>query len=60
MLLAAIGLPAVISGALIALLMRSRLARHLLDRPNERSLHRVPTLRIGGIGVMAAALPWAF
>lgn len=32
---------------------RSALARALLDRPNDRSLHTVPVPRIGGIGILA-------
>lgn len=38
------------TGALIPLLRR----RAVLDRPNERSLHRIPTPRGGGIAVVAA------
>jgi UDP-GlcNAc:undecaprenyl-phosphate/decaprenyl-phosphate GlcNAc-1-phosphate transferase len=44
----------------IELVRRSSLARILVDRPNERSLHRVPTPRVGGIGLLAGALPVAF
>lgn len=40
----------------IALIRRSALARILVDRPNERSLHREPTPRIGGLGLLAGAL----
>jgi UDP-N-acetylmuramyl pentapeptide phosphotransferase/UDP-N-acetylglucosamine-1-phosphate transferase len=32
-------------------------ARAILDRPNERSSHAVPTPRGGGIGILAALLP---
>jgi UDP-N-acetylmuramyl pentapeptide phosphotransferase/UDP-N-acetylglucosamine-1-phosphate transferase len=32
-------------------------ARAVLDRPNERSSHAVPTPRGGGIGILAALLP---
>jgi UDP-GlcNAc:undecaprenyl-phosphate/decaprenyl-phosphate GlcNAc-1-phosphate transferase len=52
--------PALISWALIARIRDSAWAARLVDRPNERSLHSVPTLRIGGLGVMAGALPFAF
>jgi UDP-N-acetylmuramyl pentapeptide phosphotransferase/UDP-N-acetylglucosamine-1-phosphate transferase len=52
-------IPAFFSWALIALLRRTPLAHRALDRPNERSLHRLPTPRVGGIGVMLAALPIA-
>jgi UDP-GlcNAc:undecaprenyl-phosphate/decaprenyl-phosphate GlcNAc-1-phosphate transferase len=52
--------PALISWALIARIRDSAWAARLVDRPNERSLHSVPTPRIGGLGVMAGALPFAF
>jgi UDP-GlcNAc:undecaprenyl-phosphate GlcNAc-1-phosphate transferase len=51
--------PALVSFAVIALLRRSRWATRLADVPNERSLHSVPTPRLGGLGVMAGALPVA-
>ena len=51
--------PAVVAAAVIAFLRRSRWSSRLADHPNERSLHSVPTPRIGGIGVMAGALPVA-
>ena len=37
--------------------LRRLRARAILDRPNERSLHDVPTPRGGGIGILAALLP---
>ena len=40
------------TGALIPLLRR----RAVLDRPNERSLHQIPTPRGGGIAVVAAII----
>jgi UDP-N-acetylmuramyl pentapeptide phosphotransferase/UDP-N-acetylglucosamine-1-phosphate transferase len=40
------------TGALIPLLRR----RAVLDRPNERSLHTIPTPRGGGIAVVSAIL----
>ena len=52
--------PALISWALIARIRDSAWAARLVDRPNERSLHSVPTPRVGGLGVMAGALPFAF
>jgi UDP-GlcNAc:undecaprenyl-phosphate GlcNAc-1-phosphate transferase len=45
--------------AAIALVRRSPLARILVDRPNERSLHVAPTPRVGGLGLLAGALPVA-
>ena len=56
----AIGIaPAAIAWVAILALSRSGLAKRLADHPNERSLHAIPTPRIGGLGVMAAALPIA-
>lgn len=52
--------PFAVAAALIPAMRRSFLARRLLDRPNERSLHSVPTPRIGGVAIMLAALPWGF
>jgi len=51
--------PFLITVIVIAVLRRSRWAARLADEPNERSLHSVPTPRLGGIGVMAGALPVA-
>ncbi|HXS50939.1 MAG TPA: glycosyltransferase family 4 protein [Usitatibacter sp.] len=51
--------PAIITWLAIALLLRSPLARRLVDRPNERSLHAAPTPRVGGLAVLAGALPVA-
>lgn len=50
-------LPALVSALVIAAARRSSWASQLIDRPNERSLHSVPTLRLGGLGVIAGALP---
>jgi UDP-N-acetylmuramyl pentapeptide phosphotransferase/UDP-N-acetylglucosamine-1-phosphate transferase len=55
----AAALPALISWAVIEGLRRSRHAARLADVPNDRSLHFAPRPRIGGIGVMAGALPVA-
>jgi UDP-N-acetylmuramyl pentapeptide phosphotransferase/UDP-N-acetylglucosamine-1-phosphate transferase len=57
--IAVLPLPAVIAAAIIVGLARSPAARLWIDRPNERSLHQAPTPRLGGIGVMAGALPIA-
>lgn len=52
--------PSVVSFAvcffLLRWLLRGRLARTTLDRPNHRSLHSTPTPRIGGLGVLAGIL----
>lgn len=55
----ALAAPATVACIAIALLLRSPLARHLVDRPNERSLHSSPTPRVGGIAVLLGALPVA-
>jgi len=51
--------PAIAAWAVIAILRRSALAARFADQPNERSLHEVATPRIGGIGLVAAALAFA-
>ena len=44
---------------LVRLLCTERLARLVVDIPNERSLHTLPTPRTGGIGLMlAVAIGW--
>lgn len=58
-LVTAVIAPAVIAGGLVAALRGTPLARWLADRPNERSLHSVPTPRVGGIAVMCGAVPVA-
>ena len=55
----ALTIPAIVSFAVIGLVLRSRWAARLEDEPNERSLHTMPTPRVGGLGVMAGALPVA-
>lgn len=44
----------VISFALTGMILRFSLGRSLLDIPNDRSSHRVPKPRLGGIAVTAA------
>ncbi len=48
---------ALLSGALTGLVTRWLRARAILDHPNQRSSHAVPTPRGGGIGLLAALLP---
>jgi len=55
----ALVVPAIVAWIAIALLLRSSLARRLVDRPNERSLHAAPTPRVGGIAILLGALPVA-
>jgi UDP-N-acetylmuramyl pentapeptide phosphotransferase/UDP-N-acetylglucosamine-1-phosphate transferase len=56
---------ALAGGCLVASLLVTRAARNwalrqlLLDHPNERSAHTVPTPRLGGLGIMCAFLPAA-
>ena len=51
----------VVSGALVALLLRGRVATLALDLPNQRSLHSTPTPRLGGIGIIGGvAAGWAY
>ena len=52
-----IAVPAVVSAVVIALARRTRWARRFADHPNERSLHSRAIPRLGGIGVMVAAIP---
>jgi UDP-GlcNAc:undecaprenyl-phosphate GlcNAc-1-phosphate transferase len=51
--------PLAVSWALIAVLRTARWTHRLEDHPNERSLHRDPRRRVGGIGLMLGALPFA-
>ena len=55
----ALVVPGVVAGVVIALLRRSRWSSRLADHPNERSLHSLPTPRVGGIGLLVGALPVA-
>lgn len=57
--IAALAAPALICAGIILLLRRSPWAARLADHPNERSLHRHPTPRLGGVAIMLAALPIA-
>ncbi|MCL2831165.1 MAG: hypothetical protein FWD77_10620 [Betaproteobacteria bacterium] len=49
-----------VCGLLLLLLLRSRLAGRIVDRPNQRSLHEHPVPRIGGLALLGGALPLAF
>lgn len=50
-----------VSGAVIAVLIRTRAAALALDHPNRRSLHATPTPRLGGIGIVAGvAAAWCY
>lgn len=60
MYLANLGVPSLVAFAvcffLLRGLLRGRLAATVMDQPNHRSLHAVPTPRIGGLGVLAGVL----
>ncbi|CAA9478937.1 MAG: Undecaprenyl-phosphate alpha-N-acetylglucosaminyl 1-phosphate transferase [uncultured Rubrobacteraceae bacterium] len=50
------GLAFLVAGALVPLLVRFAVGRSLLDVPNLRSSHEVPTPRLGGIAIFVGAL----
>lgn len=51
----------IVSGSLVALLLRSRIGTLALDVPNERSLHTTPIPRLGGVGIIGGiAAAWAY
>jgi UDP-N-acetylmuramyl pentapeptide phosphotransferase/UDP-N-acetylglucosamine-1-phosphate transferase len=57
MVLVIIALPALaflVASGLIAWMLKSPLARTVLDHPNERSLHVAPMPRTGGLAIMIA------
>jgi UDP-N-acetylmuramyl pentapeptide phosphotransferase/UDP-N-acetylglucosamine-1-phosphate transferase len=52
--LGAVGLAFLVALALVPALVRFAIGRDLLDVPNARSSHEVPTPRLGGVAVIAA------
>jgi len=44
--------------SVIAVLLSSKFGKTIQDIPNDRSLHSIPIPRIGGVGLMPAALVW--
>ncbi len=50
------GLAFLVAGALVPLLVGFAVGRSLLDVPNLRSSHEVPTPRLGGIAIFAGTL----
>lgn len=52
-------LPAIVAFAGAEALRRSRWGERLGDRPNERSLHTRTTPRVGGVALLAGAVPVA-
>jgi len=53
---AAGGVAFLVAGALVPLLVRFAVGRNLLDVPNLRSSHEVPTPRLGGVAIFAGTL----
>ncbi len=47
------GVAFLVAGALVPLLVRFAAGRNLLDMPNPRSSHEIPTPRLGGVAAMA-------
>ncbi len=50
------GVAFLVAGALVPLLVRFAVGRNLLDVPNLRSSHEVPTPRLGGVAIFAGTL----
>lgn len=50
------GLAFLVAGTLVPLLVRFAVGRSLLDVPNLRSSHEVPTPRLGGVAIFAGTL----
>lgn len=57
---ALLALPCLIAFCIALALSRARFASRVADVPNERSLHERPMPRVGGLGIMAGALPFMF
>ena len=55
--LVAVGVAFLVAGALVPLLVRFAVGRNLLDVPNLRSSHEVPTPRLGGLAMICGV--WA-
>ena len=51
------GVALLVAGSLVPLLVRFAVGRNLLDVPNIRSSHEVPTPRLGGVAIILGA--WA-
>jgi len=50
------GLACLVAGALVPLLVKYAVGRSLLDVPNLRSSHEVPTPRLGGVAIFTGTL----
>ena len=53
------GVAFLVAGALVPLLVRFAVGRNLLDVPNLRSSHEVPTPRLGGVAIFVGTLAGA-
>ena len=53
------GVAFLVAGALVPLLVRFAVGRNLLDVPNLRSSHEVPTPRLGGVAIFLGTLAGA-
>jgi UDP-N-acetylmuramyl pentapeptide phosphotransferase/UDP-N-acetylglucosamine-1-phosphate transferase len=53
------GVAFLVAGALVPLLVRFAVGRNLLDGPNLRSAHEVPTPRLGGVAIFVGTLAGA-
>jgi UDP-N-acetylmuramyl pentapeptide phosphotransferase/UDP-N-acetylglucosamine-1-phosphate transferase len=53
------GVAFLVAGALVPLLVRFAIGRNLLDVPNLRSSHEVPTPRLGGVAIFVGTLAGA-
>src|SRR5829696_6521476 len=53
------GVAFLVAGALVPLLVRFAVGRNLLDVPNLRSSHEVPTPRLGGVAIFVGAIAGA-
>ena len=52
----AAGVAFLVAGAFVPLLVRFAVGRNLLDVPNLRSSHEVPTPRLGGVAIFLGIL----
>jgi UDP-GlcNAc:undecaprenyl-phosphate/decaprenyl-phosphate GlcNAc-1-phosphate transferase len=57
--MAALVAPFIVSWAVTSIVAQSAWSGLLADLPNARSLHATPTPRVGGLGILAGALPLA-
>ena len=53
-------LAAIVCYGALALMLRHRWPGQAIDRPNQRSLHTIPTPRMGGLGIACSLLVCAF